>query len=171
MTTTPRTWSSGEIPTGADFNVEIRDQFNSIFGAWTAYTPTWTAATTAPVLGNGTLVGRYLKVGRTVQMTAQLTIGSSSTFGSGNLSLGLPAAAASISGGSPGLLDVSVSRSVSPNFAIGKAPLSGSATTTGTIWLPSVSTIGDWDAWTSATPYTLAAGDIVRVYGTYQAAT
>ncbi|MFJ3704869.1 MULTISPECIES: hypothetical protein [Streptomyces] len=171
MTTNPRTWSSGETPTGATFNTEIRDQFNSFFGAWASYTPTWTASTTNPTLGNGTLVGRYLKVGRTVTLTAQLTIGSTTTLGSGNQALGLPAMTASISGGSPGLLDVSVSRSVNPNFALGRIPLPPSGLTTSTIWLPSTVTIGDWDAWTHSAPYVLAAGDIVRLYGTYQSAT
>lgn len=94
MTTTPRTWNAGETVTDTMLNTEIRDQFNSIFAAWTSYTPTWTAATTNPVLGNGTLVGRYLKVGRTCTAHINLTMGSTTTYGAGNYSFALPATTA-----------------------------------------------------------------------------
>lgn len=171
MTFAPRTWTVGETVTAAMLNSEVRDQFVSVFDAWTAYTPTWTAATTNPVLGNGTIVGRYIKVGRTVTFTAQLTIGSTSTFGTGNQQIGLPVATATVTLGSPGLVDVSITRAGAPNFVLGRVPLGANATNTGTIWVPSAVTIGDWDAWTNSAPYTLAAGDIVRVYGTYQSAT
>ncbi|MDQ0795567.1 hypothetical protein [Streptomyces sp. B1I3] len=171
MTFAPKTWVVGEVVSAAILNQEIRDQLNSIFGAWSSYTPTWQATTTQPVLGNGTLVGRYLKVGRTVTFTAQLTIGSTTTLGSGNQALGLPVLTATVSNGSPGVLDISVSRGGTPNFVMGRIPLSSATQATGTIWLPSTVTIGDWDAWTHNAPYTLAAGDTVRLYGTYQSAT
>ncbi|MGP3636207.1 hypothetical protein ACTU45_23090 [Streptomyces sp. 24-1644] len=93
MTTTPRTWFSGEVPTGATFNAEIRDQFNAIFDAWTPYTPSWTAVTTNPTLGNAVLIGRYMKVGRTCHVRVDLTMGSTTTYGSGGWALGLPFAA------------------------------------------------------------------------------
>ncbi|MEU0831304.1 hypothetical protein [Streptomyces sp. NPDC005969] len=75
-------------------NQEIRDQFNSMFGAWTTYTPTWTAATTNPSIGNGTLTGRYMKVGRTVTVSLLLIPGSTTTLGSGVYLFGLPFPAA-----------------------------------------------------------------------------
>ncbi|MYZ38351.1 MULTISPECIES: hypothetical protein [unclassified Streptomyces] len=169
MTFSPRTWVVGEIVTDAMLNVEIRDQFNSMFDAWTTYTPTFVSTGTAPVLGNGTLTGRYMKWGRTVMVFAQFTAGSTTTFGSGNLSIGLPVAGSA--GSTPGLLDLQCSRTGSVNFAVGRCTLPSGATTTGTCWWPSVSTIGDWDAWTATVPWTLAAADIVRVYGVYQSAT
>lgn len=51
---------------------------------WIDYTPTWTTSGTAPVLGNGTLTGRYQRTGKTVHFQALLTAGSTTTFGTGN---------------------------------------------------------------------------------------
>lgn len=94
MTFAPRTWVVGETVTAALMNTEIRDQFSSFFGAWTNYTPTWTAATTNPTLGNGTLIGRYMKVGLTCTAQINLVMGSTTTYGSGNYSWALPFASA-----------------------------------------------------------------------------
>lgn len=61
---------------------------------WDTYTPTWTAATTNPALGNGTLVGRFRLIGRTVVCRIHLVAGSTTTFGSGAFRFALPLAAA-----------------------------------------------------------------------------
>ncbi|MDJ0461548.1 hypothetical protein [Streptomyces sp. H27-C3] len=169
MTFSPRTWVVGETVSAAIMNQEIRDQFNSMFDAWTAYTPVWSAVTTDPVLGNGTLAGRYLKVGKTCKVNLILTLGSTSTFGAGDLRLSLPFTGASIAGGC-GVLTYQYSRTPSPNYVMGSGPLSSSATTTGTVWLANPGTIGDWNAWASGSPWTGAAGDILRAYGEYQTA-
>lgn len=94
MTFAPRTWVVGETVAAATMNQEVRDQFNSFFAAWTSYTPTWTTTGTAPGLGNATLVGRYMKVGRTVTVHVNLTTGSTTTYGSGAYNFALPAASA-----------------------------------------------------------------------------
>lgn len=167
MTFAPRNWTTGEVVTAALLNQEIRDQLNSIFDAWTAYTPTFTSSGTAPSLGNGTVSGRYMKVGRTVHVFIALVWGSTTTPGSGNLSLGLPVTGAS---SLPGALSATCTTTGTVNFLMGAAPLGNSTTTTGTVWFASPGTIGDWNAWAAGGP-TLAAGDTVRVYGTYQSAT
>ena len=59
-------------------------------GFWTAYTPTLGASGTVPSLGNGTLVGKYTQIGLTVFYKLQLTLGSTTTLGSGYLQLGVP---------------------------------------------------------------------------------
>ncbi|MET9517044.1 hypothetical protein [Streptomyces sp. NPDC002994] len=169
MTFTPRTWVVGETVSAAIMNQEIRDQFNSMFAAWTSFTPTWTGATTNPSLGNGTLVGRYMKIGRTCKVSMILTIGSTSTFGSGNLRLSLPFTGASVTGG-PGVLNFTYSRAPSPNFVMGAAPLPSGATHTNTVWLANPGTIGDWNAWADASPWAGAAGDVLQAYGEYQTA-
>ncbi|KOG81231.1 MULTISPECIES: hypothetical protein [Streptomyces] len=167
MTFAPRTWVVGEVVSATTMNQEIRDQWNSVLDAWTAYTPTFTSSGTAPVLGNGVLGGRYMKVGRTVHLSITLTWGSTTTPGSGNLSFSLPTpAAASL----PGVLSATCTTTGSVNFLVGAAPLGNGTSSTGTIWLANPGTIGDWNAWAAGGP-TLAAGDIVRVYGTYQSAT
>jgi hypothetical protein len=89
MTFAPRTWVVGEVVSAAIMNQEIRDQFNSMFGAWTPYTPVWTASTN-PVLGNGTIIGRYMKFGRTVVCHINLVMGSTTTYGSGSYNFSLP---------------------------------------------------------------------------------
>lgn len=50
---------------------------------WLSWTPTWTAVTTDPAIGNGTLSGRYLKIGQLVIAEMLLIPGSTTTFGSG----------------------------------------------------------------------------------------
>ncbi|MEV8043573.1 hypothetical protein AB0P02_06930 [Streptomyces griseoluteus] len=93
MTFAPRTWVVGEVVSAAIMNQEVRDQFNSMFGAWTAYTPAWTASTN-PVLGSGTLTGRYMKIGRTVAVEINLIAAANTTFGSGAWNFSLPATSA-----------------------------------------------------------------------------
>lgn len=63
-------------------------------GAWTAYTPTWTATGTPPTLGNGTISGRYRRSGRLIVFEAELVIGSTSSGGTGSYTLVAPVAAA-----------------------------------------------------------------------------
>lgn len=59
--------------------------------AWTTYTPTWTAAGTAPAIGNGTITGRYQKLyGRSYLTQVHFTAGSTTTFGTGQWSFSTP---------------------------------------------------------------------------------
>lgn len=61
-------------------------------GAWTTYTPTWGAVTTAPALGNGTIAGRYCIMGKTAHVRITLVTGSTTTFGTGAWTWTLPGA-------------------------------------------------------------------------------
>lgn len=88
--TTVRTWLAGEKLTATLMNEQIRDALKAISDPWTAYTPTWTASSVNPTLGNGTLVGSYVKAGRLVIGDIRLTIGSTTTVGTGSYSFGLP---------------------------------------------------------------------------------
>lgn len=54
-------------------------------GDWTAFTPTWTGIT----IGNGTTSGRYIQVGKSVFLTAIITLGSTSSV-TGQVRLTLP---------------------------------------------------------------------------------
>lgn len=75
-----------------DANYDILDAEVGKAGAWTAYTPTWAASGTAVVLGNGVVLGRYKKQGKTLQFAIQFTYGSTSTGGTGIWSFSLPPA-------------------------------------------------------------------------------
>lgn len=61
------------------------------FVPWTTYTPLWTSTGTQPVLGNGTLTGRYVSLGATVIGEIRLNFGSTTTRGSGTYRFSLPA--------------------------------------------------------------------------------
>lgn len=49
--------------------------------AWTSYTPTWTVSAGSVSIGNGSLSGRYMKVGRTVDVVINWQAGSTTTYG------------------------------------------------------------------------------------------
>lgn len=63
-------------------------------GDFQAYTPSWTASTTNPTLGNGTLSARWTRVGRLVTCMGTLALGSTSNGGTGLWSISLPVTAA-----------------------------------------------------------------------------
>jgi hypothetical protein len=58
--------------------------------AWSTYSVAWTASSSNPSIGNGTLTGRYKQIGKTVFVYIKLIVGSSSTLGSGNWRFSLP---------------------------------------------------------------------------------
>lgn len=62
-------------------------------GAWASYTPAWTSSGTAPALGNGTLTGRYIQVGKVVVVNIYLLFGSTTTPGTGVWFFSLPVTA------------------------------------------------------------------------------
>lgn len=51
--------------------------------AWQTFATAWTAATTNPSLGNGYLLMRYMKIGKIVFIQLNLTMGSTTTYGTG----------------------------------------------------------------------------------------
>lgn len=65
------------------------------FPDWFSYTPTWVSQVTQPVLNNGTLTGKFSRVGKTIHFRLFWRAGSTTTFGSGNYYWGLPVAASS----------------------------------------------------------------------------
>lgn len=86
-TTTPRTWTVGEVLTAANMNLHLRDQLNELAAAWEtdarSSSTIWTGATTNPVLGNGTLTSKYKKMGLTVTWYVRILMGTTTTFGTG----------------------------------------------------------------------------------------
>ena len=68
---------------------------NNYFSTQTA-TVLLTGATTNPVIGNGSLAANWSRSGRRVTLTVTLTIGSTTTLGSGNWLFSLPVPATSI---------------------------------------------------------------------------
>ncbi|GGY81072.1 hypothetical protein CP967_08685 [Streptomyces nitrosporeus] len=164
MTTTPRTWASGETPTGATFNAEIRDQWNSVLDAWTAYTPAWTGATSNPVYGNAVVTGRYMKVGRTCHVRIDISMGSTTTYGSGGWALSLPFTSAA-TGSQVGDAHVLMSARIAGHINV------GGGATVGQIFFPTSGSPHTL-SWASATvPVTWAAGARLTIALTYETAT
>jgi hypothetical protein len=163
VTFTPRTWVVGEIVTAALMNQEIRDQFNSIFTGWTVYTPTWTASTN-PTLGNGTMNGRYMKIGRIVIAEVNIFPGSTTTYGSGSWAIGLPFTSATKSTTSLALARM-FDQSAGANY-VGCGQI-GSNDTAARFFAPSGGTANV----AASSPFVWAAGDEFRTTMVYESAT
>lgn len=63
------------------------------------YTPVWTASVANPTLGNGTLTGRYYRLGKQVRAIIKLQFGTTTTGGTGTWSFSLPFTANTSVGG------------------------------------------------------------------------
>lgn len=69
----------------------VYDKIESLFPAATAYTPTWTADSVNPSLGNGTLKGAYIQFGKLLFLRGSLVFGSTTSAGTGGWLMTLPA--------------------------------------------------------------------------------
>lgn len=161
-TTSPRTAVVGGKITAANYNAYERD-FASAFGAMSSYTPTWTAATTDPVIGNGTLSGWYTQVQKMVWFRIRLTMGSTTTYGSGRWYFSTPAAAVSLFSGA----------SESPGNAL-LYDSSLAARYVRTAYFNGTTTMGliadDGTGVSSTAPFTWATGDTLSIAGWFEAA-
>lgn len=162
LNTTPRTWTAAEIVTAAMLNAEVRDALTQLQAPWVDYTAAWTAATTNPAIGNGTIDASYHRVGKTVSFLVKVTMGSTTTYGSGQWRIALPFAAAMTRWRVPADLNVSG----------GSYLVSGIASNTAYLALLAPSTTaGNADRSVSPTvPAAWSAGDSFTVAGTYETA-
>lgn len=69
----------------------VADLESMVGGVWSTYTPAWTATGTAPSLGNGTIAGQYRRIGTLLVGHIDLTMGSTTTYGSGAYAWSIPA--------------------------------------------------------------------------------
>jgi DNA-binding beta-propeller fold protein YncE len=150
------------VLTKGGLDAYLADQ--AFLAAWTTYTPTWTANVGIPVIGNGTLAGRYLQIGKTVFFAINLTAGSTTTFGTaGNFwifSLPVTASASAFAvGGSAYVEDAGTKVYVAnPRF---------NTTTTIVVDQTNETTSGSVG---STMPFTWATGDILRLAAFYEVA-
>lgn len=137
-------------------------------GAFAAYTPTWTAAGVAPVLGNGTLSGRFVQFGKLVLYTMFFQAGSTSTFGTGVWNFTLPVtASASIPASTPIGVVYSLDASAS---AVNFSPLVFANTTQINIQGPLTWPTGTQNIYANTVPWTWATSDTLWATGIYEAA-
>jgi hypothetical protein len=131
-------------------------------GDWVAYTPAWTAVTTNPTLGNGTAVGAYMQIGKTVHFRLTITAGSTTNFGSGGYRFSLPITAKSSTTRAyvfaATFLDSSANAFyISSAFNTSATVIAAIGTGTASFYSPTV-------------PVTWASGDVFAASGTYDAA-
>jgi hypothetical protein len=157
LNTTPATWTAATVPTAATFNTEVRDAFVGIQAAWESYTP----AISGWTLSNGTVTGKFIRVGKTVHARGRYTVGSSDTK-AGELLVSLPVAARA------------TYTDPWPLGACSMTDVSASASHQWSVIARSTTTIaarGSAGKITSATaPFTWATGDLFFWTVTYEAA-
>ena len=81
-----------------ELEVERLQKWERAAYVWQSYTPTWTADTTNPAIGNGTLAGRYVVIGKLCTYVLGLVMGTTTTYGSGNWAFSLPINAVNTAG-------------------------------------------------------------------------
>lgn len=160
--TEPVTWLVGVPRPAASLNAEIRDNFKALGDPWTPYTPVWRAVFSNPSIGNGSLTGAYMQAGRVVMFWARITIGSTTNFGSGPWLLAppVPAIASTWWTWMGRAWDASATASYLVQTLSGHGGLLVDATTAG----------GPPRSVTGSVPFTWAAGDLLDISGTYEAA-
>jgi len=138
-------------------------------GAWNAYTPVWTAATTNPAIGDGTLNGKYAVVGKVCHFSMLAGFGSTTTFGSGTYGFGLPVTAGALGG----LVQFNgVASSSAGRGLITCQPSASTGATSYTLWgptsasSPAIAQLGSGGLFGTA----FANGNFIRVSGTYEVA-
>jgi hypothetical protein len=141
-------------------------RLNDISGLWVAYTPAWSSSGTQPAIGNGTITGRYALTGGTVDFVVKVTMGSTTTYGTGNYSFSLPFTAAA---GADMIGDVFVGDS-----SVGAGGYSGGGavyiTTGATDVSAYVGATGATSVMGATAPQTFASGDRIWIQGRYEAA-
>ncbi|MEV7364239.1 hypothetical protein [Streptomyces sp. NPDC091299] len=130
---------------------------------WQSYTPAWTATSTNPSIGNGSLEGRYTRLpNRTAVATVRLAIGSSTNIGSGTYVFGLPFATANDIVEYSGTARLSASATYIGQVTVG--PNSSSMNVT----FPTAATPASASNMTNTLPVTLTSGNILRFTLTFQ---
>lgn len=159
---------TGTLPSGthaagaglpAAWTQQVGLSITALGSAWPTYTPTLTGFT----LGNGTITGRYLQVGKKVEMAAVMTFGSTSAAAAAAPTITLPVSALTANFGDFTVLFVDASPG-DVYFAVGYQAAIG------TIGCYISGTSGKATAPTTTTPFTWTTGDSIYVRGTYEAA-
>ncbi|MFF8485151.1 hypothetical protein [Streptomyces antibioticus] len=132
---------------------------------WQPYTPAWTASTTNPTLGNGTLAGRYcLLPNRTCIAVIRLVIGSTTSIGSGTYLFTVPFLSAN-----DGVEFVGKARFSAASTYIGQCFL-GINTTTMNATFPATATPATAANMSTTNPAAPASGNTLRLQIEYQTA-
>lgn len=136
-------------------------QYNTITVS-KAYTPIWGSTGTQPSIGNGSIVGNYTQVGNMVTAEIVLTMGSTTTFGTGSYSFTLPVQVASKNVSFIGNW-MANNYGVQQEFGLGKADSAGTQVV---LWAPTGTAIVN--AVTPTVPHTWKNQDTISLSIQYQ---
>ena len=84
--TTPVSIPAGHKLVATDF-----DAYENLTAVWTSYAPTWASFGTQPAIGDGSLTGRSIRVGKFMAFKIVLIPGASTTYGTLTYVFSLPA--------------------------------------------------------------------------------
>lgn len=128
-------------------------------GVAISYTPTWFGSVSNPSLGNGTLAAQYTRIGRVVYGYIGITMGSTTTYGSGYWKFSYPVANLGYEMGACYCFDTSAGAEYGGGQAAGLSS---------TEFAFRVSNNGStFSALTSAHPFAWANGDSLNINWTY----
>lgn len=142
---------------------------DKVLAAWSAYVPAFTSSGTAPNVGStGTIVGAYRQRGKTIDYRAKITYNGAGIAGTGNFNIGLPvqpkAAVEDTAIGYAALFDSSA------GAAAGRFGASVFCSVASTSFARIALGGSGGGVWTATAPFAPAAGDIISISGTYEAA-
>lgn len=150
-------WVAGEKPERTDFNAAFLaiDDIGVMAG--------WISTLTGITIGNGTVVSRYSQIGNIVYFEFRLLLGSTTSV-TGSVSFTLPSTAKTSHTILGAVIDAGSTHSLLIGFIDGASNycsvrVSGAAGTYATVGTQLSSTV----------PMTWAAGDEIRISGTYEA--
>lgn len=148
-------------------NADLSTTPGDIGGAWKSWTPTWTNLT----VGNAVQNFKYTQIGKTIHIRGYITLGSTSSMGTGP-TFTLPVTAKDTNKGTATGVSPFGSIKIEDNTTTNM--IGGLYFNSTTVAVPNVySASGSYvtDAQISATvPMTWVSGDELRVIGTYEAA-
>jgi hypothetical protein len=157
-TGTVPTFLAGEL-LDADKLLEVTNYMTASTSAWTDYSGslTWVGATTNPVKGNAAIVAKYRRLGKMVQARVSITMGTTTTYGTGFWTVGLPVTPADTAGcGAAIIFDSGVGQRSASCFING----------TGVILVSASALVGG----AGSTPFTWSTGDLLMFTIDYEAA-
>lgn len=131
-------------------------------GAWTSYTPTFANTT----LGNGTVTGAYILIGKTVHFRARFVLGTTSAVASGP-TVSLPVTSVALTVDTP----LGIAIVLDGGIADYPGTLYWASTTTASPQVTNAAaTYGVSNGITATVPITFGSTDNLYVQGTYEAA-
>lgn len=138
--------------------------------AWASWTPTWTGTGSNPAIGNGTIAAAYAQIGKTVHFRIKITMGSTTTYGSGSYRFSLPVTSAVTPTNLFQAIGLWGGYDTSSGNNLG-GPMELVSTTTVGGLISSITTAGQIGGEVTTTaPVTWANGDIIWLQGIYEAA-